>query len=108
MKKNKLTNILKNIDKIVEGAYNNFVPTELVKVVREKRLNICRSNKCGMYDPNGESENAIMKNTESCGSCGCVLTLKTACLSCSCPENYWGEIKTENEKETLNETDQSD
>lgn len=38
-----------------------------------------------------------------CTHCGCTLSAKTKCLSCSCPLKLWKEVMTEEEEDKLNE-----
>lgn len=77
---------------ILEGYFNrhlNFWDRLRINRIKNKRLFICRQNECGLYDPDGSSENAFVRGVESCGGCGCVLEEKTSCLGCSC---YLAEI----------------
>lgn len=106
-----LSTAWKNRSQIAEGFYNTYINnTDQIKAEGEKRLGICRSNQCGFYDATGTSEKAVMKGSESCGSCGCVLSLKTACLSCSCALKdieqppLWDSILTPDQEKELNET----
>jgi len=34
-----------------------------------------------------------------CTNCGCTLSAKTKCLSCSCPLNKWEAVLTDDEEE---------
>jgi hypothetical protein len=68
--------------KLVIGEGLNLAP----KKVYEKRMKICRSNKCGSYkDP------LKMKVLEKCGECGCFLKVKTKIDESfiDCPKNLW-------------------
>lgn len=38
-----------------------------------------------------------------CTSCGCTLSAKTACLSCSCPKKFWMEVLSEEQENDINE-----
>lgn len=52
----------------------------------DKRLSICRSNKCGVYQkPLG------IESLERCGDCGCLLQTKNRIDEdfIKCPQNYW-------------------
>lgn len=81
----KIQKAWENRDQIAEGFYNTYIGcTEDIQKETDRRLLICRSNECGMYDQFGRSDKAVMKGSESCGSCGCVLPLKAACQSCNC------------------------
>ena len=82
-----LLKLWKRKAQILEGYFNrhlNFWKKDDIESISQKRLAICRSNKCGFYDPDGSSEAAFLKGKESCGGCGCVLVEKTSCMSCSC------------------------
>jgi hypothetical protein len=80
----KLYKISKSKAKIIEGLKNKIFKKEEVEEVAKERLEICRSNQCGFYDEKGISEMAVIPGIESCGACGCSLSLKTRCLSCRC------------------------
>lgn len=98
-----LIELWKKRGKIFEGISNSIFKREDVESVAEGRLEICRSNKCGYYDPEGKSEAAVMKGVESCGSCGCKLNWKSRALSDECPEGYWERVLTETEEAVLKE-----
>lgn len=102
-KRNNLIQLWKKRGKIFEGIRNAVFKREDIEAIAEKRLRICRSNRCGCYDPDGSSEAAVMKGTESCGSCGCKLSWKTRALSDGCPEGYWESVLTEIEEDALKE-----
>jgi hypothetical protein len=53
-------------------------------MIAQERLDICRSNVCGYHDPEGKSEKAVSKGSESCAACGCRLDWKTRSLSSNC------------------------
>ena len=75
----------KNKGQIMEGFYNAYVSASTeVKDEALRRLEICRSNQCGLYDPKGESERAVFKGKESCGGCGCDLYAKAHAMSAHC------------------------
>lgn len=101
--------IWKNKDQIIEGITNSIFKKEDVEEIAAERLAICRSNKCGFYDPRGESEKAVVKGKESCGACGCLLKYKTHSLSSSCgltevgKEPLWKAILTKKEEDKLKE-----
>jgi hypothetical protein len=102
-KGNNLIELWKKKGKIFEGIRNAVFKREDVESIAEERLKICRSNKCGYYDPLGRSEAAVIKGAESCGSCGCKLSWKSRALSDSCPEGYWERVLTETEEGALKE-----
>lgn len=79
-----LKEAFKNRNKIFEGLRNKMWKQEHIETIAQERLTICQSNKCGYYDPLGQSERAVFKGVESCGACGCRLDLKTRALSANC------------------------
>lgn len=99
---NKLKRIWKNRRQIIEGFYNrylNFRERKTIRKVSNERLEICRTNKCGLYDEFGIGMLSAIPGKESCGGCGCLLKEKTSCLSCECflselgQEPLWKEYK---------------
>jgi hypothetical protein len=102
-KGNNLIQLWKKKGKILEGIRNAVFKREDVENIAKERLEICRSNKCGFYDPLGRSEAAVIKGVESCGSCGCKLSWKSRSLSDACPEGYWERVLTETEEGILKE-----
>lgn len=92
---NRIKTIWKNRKQIWEGFYNtylNFSERNKIKKISKKRIEICRSNKCGLYDKYGESQMAFIPGSESCGGCGCLLKEKTSCLTCSCFLETLGQV----------------
>ena len=93
-----LNKIIKNRMKILEGLKNKIFKNEDKEIVAAARLDICKTNVCGFYDPEGRSEKAVLPGTACCGACGCSLALKTRCMSCICgldevgQEPLWKEI----------------
>jgi len=51
-----------------------------------KRIEICRTNKCGSY-----KKPLNMKGLEKCGDCGCFLNLKARIdeFYIKCPQGLW-------------------
>lgn len=88
----KLKEILKtaweNKGTIMEGFYNAYVSAnDQVKKEAMARLEICRSNTCGLYNPKGENNDtvkAVFPGKESCGGCGCDLYAKAHAMSAHC------------------------
>jgi hypothetical protein len=75
----------KNKGQIMEGFYNAYVgASDEVKAEALRRLEICRTNQCGLHDPKGQSERAVFKGKESCGGCGCDLYAKAHAMSAHC------------------------
>lgn len=63
------------------------------------RLAIC--DKCPFHSDNRPNYNSLRPD-KHCTDCGCTLSAKAACLSCSCPQNKWLPVVT---KEQENELD---
>lgn len=95
--------------KIAEGIKNSIFKQDHIEQIAEERLAICRSNKCGFYDPKGESENAYFPGQESCGQCGCKLSWLTRSLSSNCSlinegkEPLWKAVLSKEEEDKLKE-----
>lgn len=95
MMKEKIKEIWRNRNKIMQGIYNyfiNFKERNEIKRMSLTRLNICRSNSCGYYDKLGESEKAFVKGKEACGVCGCNLKLLTSSQDSTCSLIDLGKI----------------
>lgn len=86
--KEKIQLAWKNKGQIVEGFYNAYVgASPEVKDEALKRLELCRSNKCGFHNPKGENNEtmkAVFPGKESCGGCGCDLYAKCHAMSARC------------------------
>jgi len=80
----RITELWNNRKEIAEGVYNYFFGSKEIKKLSKERLAICRTNKCGYYDPKGESINAFIPGKESCGVCGCLSKTMTSCKDCKC------------------------
>ena len=87
-----------NFSQIYEGWRNKLVPpTEmktLIHDVSEERLSIC--SKCPLHS---KFHKTPLRPDNHCTGCGCNLEAKTACLSCSCPENKWTAVMVNPEEE---------
>ncbi len=91
-----------SVKHIIEGWKNHLLPhsalKDMIDTVSKERLEICR--KCPFHrDPFDRS----VRPDEHCHDCGCSLTPKTKCLSCSCPQGNWGEEITPEEEKTIND-----
>lgn len=84
--------IWKNKSQIIEGITNSIFKKEDIEEIATERLTICRTNKCGFYDPEGKSDKAFYPGEESCGCCGCKLAWKTRSLSSACALKDIGKI----------------
>lgn len=86
------------MNQIVEGWRNKLIPPkelkEAITKAVEERMAIC--NEC----PHISTKHQSVRPDVHCMKCGCTLSAKTACLSCSCPINNWLPIATK-EEETL-------
>lgn len=86
--KERLQTTWNNRHQIAEGFYNTYIASsEEIKQEAKRRMEICRTNQCGLYNPEGIDDNklkAIIPGSESCGGCGCVLEAKAHCMSCRC------------------------
>ncbi len=80
----KLNKIIKNRSQILEGFINTILKNEDYEKIAEARLDICKTNVCGYYDPEGKSEEAIIKGQPACAACGCNLEVKVRCMTCVC------------------------
>lgn len=55
-----------------------------MEVIAAKRIAICKTNQCGLYDPTGEGKICMSKVGGCCLGCGCGGTYKTHSLSSYC------------------------
>jgi len=87
-----------NFSQIYEGWRNKLVPPTDMKVlihdVSEERLSIC--SKCPLHS---KFHSTPLRPDNHCTDCGCNLEAKTACLSCSCPQNKWDAVMGNPEEE---------
>jgi hypothetical protein len=86
--KDKIKAAWENRGTIAEGFYNAYVSAgKEVKEEAIKRLEICRSNQCGLHNPKGVNNDdfkAVFPGKESCGGCGCDLYAKCHAMSAHC------------------------
>jgi hypothetical protein len=84
---------------LYEGWRNNLLPPsrlkELIEVTASDRIDICLQ--CEKHSKNSKS----LRLDAHCIECGCTLSAKTKCLSCSCPLLKWNAIVTEKEEEFI-------
>lgn len=82
-----------NFGQVLEGWRNKLIPPstlkELIEVTAEHRLKICAA--CHYHSKNHKS----VRPDEHCTACGCTLSAKTRCLTCSCPFTKWIEVATD-------------
>lgn len=95
-----------NFKQIYEGWRNNLVPPahmkEAIETVSKERMDICRN--CVWFSGNRKLIDGYksMRPDEHCTDCGCTLSAKTKCLSCSCPKSKWLEIAEDSIDDELN------
>lgn len=73
-----------------------------IEAVSKERMDVC--NRCPLQSDNRKRDNKRFKTIRPdvhCTDCGCTLSAKTACLSCSCPKNFWTEVLSEDDAEQL-------
>jgi|JI10StandDraft_1071094.scaffolds.fasta_scaffold147809_2 hypothetical protein len=68
---------------LIQWAFNGFqnVPANEADL----RLNICKENKCGMYDA----------ESGRCNACGCVCSIKSKFSHEKCPADLWPQLGPE-------------
>ena len=95
-----------NFSQIYEGWRNKLVPPaeikEAIKATSKERLDICAG--CEYQSENRKAKGwKTVRLDEHCTSCGCTLSAKTACLSCSCPKKKWLSVIAGEDEDKLNE-----
>jgi hypothetical protein len=71
---------------------------ERIKEVSEYRLGIC--GKCEFQSTNRKNYKTVRLDVH-CTKCGCTLSAKTACLSCSCPIKLWNDVVSQDEEDGI-------
>jgi hypothetical protein len=61
-------------------------------MIAKRRLEICKSNKCGFYNEAGDLPIVVVKGKPACGGCGCSLEYKCRVLSESCTLMQLGKL----------------
>lgn len=95
-----------DLKEIIEGWRNQLIPPAKLKKVIDKigteRLSICRG--CEFNSKNIKDAWGIRMD-EHCVDCGCTLSAKTKCLSCSCPLEIpkWVAVISKAEEDEINE-----
>ena len=88
-----------NISQIYEGWRNKLIPPahmkEQIKQISEERMAICDA--C----PHHSKNHNTVRPDAHCTRCGCTLSAKTACLSCSCPINKWAALMTDDQYDDI-------
>ena len=89
------------LSEIYEGWRNNILPPEKLKdkiaEVSAERIDIC--NSCINHSKNHKT----VRPDAHCVSCGCTLSAKTKCLSCSCPVEKWVAVLTSEQENKYKE-----
>lgn len=88
-----------NLNQIYEGWRNNLIPPkelkELIAKTSQERLEIC--SQCEWHSKNHKS----VRPDDHCTNCGCTLSAKTKCLSCSCPLEKWVALLTSEQEQEI-------
>lgn len=87
-----------DIPGIIEGFRNSVIPPrKLKKIINEtaaERLSICLN--CPFNSSCGK-----INQWSRCKDCGCFLTKKAKCLSCSCPQEKWKAVATDEQEQEI-------
>ena len=82
------------------------MPSEKMKTAiietSSERMNICRQ--CEFHSANAKDYKTIRPDAH-CTKCGCTLSAKTKCLSCSCPIDKWVAAVTQEQEELIKKDD---
>jgi hypothetical protein len=93
-----------NILQVYEGWRNKLLPPNHLKLkileVAEERMNIC--NECDWNSANRKDYNSMRPDIH-CIDCGCTLSAKTKCLSCTCGKGFWKAELTEEQEANIKE-----
>jgi hypothetical protein len=110
--KDKLQLAWNNKGNIIDGFYNAYISSnDEIKKEAIRRLEICRSNKCGFHNPNGINNStmkAVFPGKESCGGCGCDIYAKCHAMSANCYlkdvkyEPLWEAVMTNEQEQDVN------
>jgi hypothetical protein len=73
---------------------------EKINDIGDERISIC--NDCVHHSDNKPNHKSNRPD-KHCTLCGCTLSAKTKCLSCSCPIDKWSQVITKKEEETIDE-----
>lgn len=80
------------LSEVYEGWRNKILPPEHLKDVIDK-VSAARLKQCETCEFNSKFHKTIRMD-EHCTDCGCTLSAKTKCLTCSCPlkEPKWSAV----------------
>jgi len=83
--KQKLQEAWENRGKIANGFWNAYIVHKPeIDAEAARRKEICESNICGWYDPNGKPETSAIPGHPTCSLCHCQIEAKTHCTYCYC------------------------
>ncbi len=86
-----------NFSQVYEGWRNNLFPPADIKPLIERtaaeRIAICEG--CEFHSKN----HSTARLDDHCTYCGCTLSAKTRCLSCTCPKMKWVAVLDSRKKE---------
>lgn len=94
-----------NFSQIYEGWKNKLIPSadmkEQIEAVSAERMEVC--NGCPHYSENKKKDLGYktVRPDAHCTSCGCTLSAKTRCLSCSCPRDLWKALMTDEQYDEI-------
>ena len=95
-----------NWNNIYEGWRHHLLPPkelkELIQRVSQERIVIC------IHCDNHSKHYHLFRPDDHCIICGCTLSAKTACLSCSCPLYKWREVISSEQEEEMKKDDEEE
>lgn len=92
-----------DFSKIYEGWRNKIIPPahlkEFINLTAKQRMEICLQ--CEHHSENAKEKKGYktLRPDAHCVDCGCTLSAKTKCLSCSCPLEKWIGVLTEEQED---------
>lgn len=93
------------LSEIYEGWRNRLIPPadmkDKIEAVSASRMEICQE--CRFYSENRKRKEGYKSRRPDlhCTHCGCTLSAKTRCLSCSCPVNHWKALMTDDQYDEI-------
>lgn len=91
-----------DFSKIYEGWRNKIIPPahlkEFINLTAKQRMEICLQ--CEHHSENAKRNGyKSLRPDAHCADCGCTLSAKTKCLSCSCPLEKWMAVLSGDEED---------
>jgi hypothetical protein len=87
------------MSQIIEGWRNNIIPPEelkdVISIASKERMDIC--NNCEHIS----TKHSSIRPDVHCTNCGCTLSAKTKCLSCSCPLSKWKAVISKEQQKQI-------